>query len=79
MPTIEGYIISSFESGAVIDNVDFRHFFIRNNECEICIVVKPDCRDFQTCINELNYKSHNNKWQSFKNCVAISGGCGYMI
>ncbi|MFC1554521.1 hypothetical protein ACFL7D_07805 [candidate division KSB1 bacterium] len=62
MVKVEGEIISSFESGVIIDNYDFRRFFIKNNENEICIVVKPDCPDFNMCINELFYKLYNKKF-----------------
>lgn len=64
MTTVEGKIISSFELGIIIDDVDFRHFFLKNGESKICVVVTPDCPDFQTCIDELYYKPHNNKYAS---------------
>jgi len=62
MTTVEGEIISSFELGIVINDVDFRHFFLKNGESKICIVVTPDCPDYQRCIDELFYKPNNIKY-----------------
>ena len=61
MTTVEGEIISSFELGIIIDDVDFRHFYLKNGESKVCVVVTPDCPDFQSCIDELFYKLHNKK------------------
>ncbi len=62
MINVEGEVISSFELGVIIDDVDFRHFLLRNVEDKICVVVTPECPDFQMCIDELFYKPYKNKY-----------------
>ena len=80
MTNIEGEITSSFELGIIIDDVDFRHFFLKNGEDTICVVVTPECPDFQMCIDELFYKPYNNKYatvtgvhQQFKGVACTYG------
>ncbi len=80
MINVEGKIISSFELGIIIDDVDFRHFFLKNGEDTICVVVTPECPDFQMCIDEIFYKPYINKYaivtgseKNFKSVTCTSG------
>ena len=62
MGIVEGKVISSFELGVIIDDIEYRHFYINSNGGKFSIIVKPDCSDFIECINELFYKSYNGKY-----------------